>query len=75
MLFQIIQQGEVVDLMVHPQTSIGSLIYIQPSNDIENPSMILQVTMFHLVLWVGETCTNPHKTIKDLNTFHPSYQE
>ena len=34
--------------------------------NLENPKMILQVTMFLLVLWGRETCTNPHKIIKTL---------
>ena len=57
---------EVVDLMVHPQASIVGLIYIQPSNDLENPKMILQVTMFLLVLGEGRNVLIHIRTSKTL---------
>ena len=49
--------------MVHPQASIMGLIYIQPSN-----KMILQVTMFLLVLGEGRHALihiRPSKTLTD----------
>ena len=52
--------------MVHPQASIAGLIYIQPSNDLENPKMIPQVTMFLLVLGEGRHALihiRPSKTL------------
>ena len=56
--------------MFYPQSSILGLIYIQPSNELwkRNPKMILQVTMFLLVLGEGRHALihiRPSKTLID----------